>query len=349
MAFQDDCSFTLGGSYRGDGVACADVVCGALEGCCRPDGSCSNESGFTCDALGGTLQGTNTVCSSVGASCPRPPEACCFENGTCVDAEPRDCEVFLGGTAMGPGTSCATTYCPRPPEACCFDQGTCNDLEPRDCELAGGTPQGVGSTCATADCSNDTCINAEVLGLGDTPFNSFGASTDGLADCEGAIFVKDIWFTYTATADGMLRASTCEDFGALLNTILAAYTGECGSLANIACNDSACVNSLSIITFPVTQGETYTIRLGGYDGSFLGDEGTGTLRLSLETCPGDFSGVGSVPDGNVGIQEFLAVLAQWGCAGACTADVAGPGGTPPDGTVGIDDFLFVLANWGPCI
>ena len=48
-------------------------------------------------------------------------------------------------------------------------------------------------------------------------------------------------------------------------------------------------------------------------------------------------------DGNVGITDFLALLAAWG---------TNPGGPPDldgDGTVGILDFLALLANWGPCL
>ena len=44
-------------------------------------------------------------------------------------------------------------------------------------------------------------------------------------------------------------------------------------------------------------------------------------------------------DGNVGIVDFLALLAQWGGPGSCDFDGRG---------VGINDFLELLANWGPC-
>ncbi len=45
-------------------------------------------------------------------------------------------------------------------------------------------------------------------------------------------------------------------------------------------------------------------------------------------------------DGQVGIVDFLALLAQWGQVGtSCDFDGGG---------VGINDFLKLLANWGPC-
>ncbi len=47
-------------------------------------------------------------------------------------------------------------------------------------------------------------------------------------------------------------------------------------------------------------------------------------------------------DANVGIVDFLALLAAWGPNPGHPADIDG------DGTVGIVDFLTLLANWGPC-
>ena len=53
------------------------------------------------------------------------------------------------------------------------------------------------------------------------------------------------------------------------------------------------------------------------------------------TCPWDCADV----DGQVGIVDFLALLADWGGRGACDFDGGG---------VGITDFQALLANWGPC-
>jgi hypothetical protein len=45
-------------------------------------------------------------------------------------------------------------------------------------------------------------------------------------------------------------------------------------------------------------------------------------------------------DGNVGITDFLVLLATWGSP---DGDIDG------DGDTGITDFLLLLANWGPCL
>ena len=62
-----------------------------------------------------------------------------------------------------------------------------------------------------------------------------------------------------------------------------------------------------------------------------------TIRhLYGETCPWDCE---PLPDGQIGITDFLKLLADWGGASACDFDGGG---------VGINDFLELLANWGAC-
>jgi hypothetical protein len=56
-------------------------------------------------------------------------------------------------------------------------------------------------------------------------------------------------------------------------------------------------------------------------------------------CPCDCQ---TDPNGSVDVQDFLALLAQWGGPGTCDCD------SPPDGVVDVQDFLAILATWGPC-
>jgi Tol biopolymer transport system component len=70
----------------------------------------------------------------------------------------------------------------------------------------------------------------------------------------------------------------------------------------------------------------------GFRDVFLTDRGE-----IVAACPGDLD-----DDGNVGVQDFLTLLAAWG---------TNPGGPPDlnnDGEVGILDLLDLLAGWGPC-
>ena len=56
-------------------------------------------------------------------------------------------------------------------------------------------------------------------------------------------------------------------------------------------------------------------------------------------CPWDCQ---AAPDGAVGINDFLDLLAQWTQVGSACDFGDGPPG------VGVEDFLSLLANWGPC-
>ena len=56
-----------------------------------------------------------------------------------------------------------------------------------------------------------------------------------------------------------------------------------------------------------------------------------------DACPWDLDA-----GGDVGITDFLELLAQW------ATDPGGPPDFDGDGTVGITAFLELLANWGPC-
>ena len=54
-------------------------------------------------------------------------------------------------------------------------------------------------------------------------------------------------------------------------------------------------------------------------------------------CAADLDG-----DGNIGVSDLLALLANWGPCKGCPADF------DDDGFVGVSDLLALLANWGPC-
>ncbi|MHC5006204.1 MAG: hypothetical protein ACYTGF_02480 [Planctomycetota bacterium] len=61
------------------------------------------------------------------------------------------------------------------------------------------------------------------------------------------------------------------------------------------------------------------------------------FQAAASPCPGDLDG-----SGDVGVTDFLALLAVWG------TDPGGPPDFDGDGDVGITDFLLLLANWGSC-
>ena len=82
---------------------------------------------------------------------------------------------------------------------------------------------------------------------------------------------------------------------------------------------------------------------------------TATIALFRDGTPGDVTvstvgPAGGAPcpwdcgdgDGTVGINDFLALLGEWGSIGSpCDLGLGTVG-------VGIEEFLDLLANWGPC-
>ena len=130
-----------------EGACCYDPTGGPF------DVACVITTQVDCETtLGGVYQGDGTVCGA--------PEACCLQDGTCIDADPLCCVNELGGTPQGPGTSCS------PVEACCMADGSCVNLDPLCCADMGGTPQGPGTACTqtVACCMPDgSCIAVDPL------------------------------------------------------------------------------------------------------------------------------------------------------------------------------------------
>ncbi len=133
---------------------------------------------------------------------------------------------------------------------------------------------------AMAQPGNDLCSNPEpISGLGDFAFDSFGAVTDGVEfGCALGQAYNDVWYCWTATESGPVRAKLCNGSPGF-DTVIAVYDG-CGCPADfgeIVCNDDSCGLSSSV-NFDAVAGQTYLIRIGAFD-----EGGTGAGTLTLET------------------------------------------------------------------
>jgi hypothetical protein len=186
--------------------------------------------------------------------------------------------------------------------------------------------------------SNDDCSDAIAIGLGDTSFDTSNASTDGDAhqECEvsgdGGVTGRDIWYTFESTSSGMLTISTCDQVD--YDSDLVFYSGDCGSLDLVGCNDdgAGCSSYSSLLEVPVQQGQTYRLRVGGWNEYQFG---SGLISISIdEAQEGDLDG-----DGDVDIADILLLIAGWGGDGSGGADLDG------DGDVDVADMLILLANW----
>jgi hypothetical protein len=143
----------------------------------------------------------------------------------------------------------------------------------------------LGTAAGSAPPNND-CTDAVVISTGRFGFNNNGATTDGPAAC-GSIG-DDIWYTFRPQCDGTITVDTCNNANEVgFDTVLALYSGGCGSLTELACNDDdgGCTVSnpprRSFITAALQAQQVYRIRVGG----FAGANGSGILHVTYTACP----------------------------------------------------------------
>ncbi|MBK9385643.1 MAG: PKD domain-containing protein [Planctomycetes bacterium] len=149
----------------------------------------------------------------------------------------------------------------------------------------GGTASGTVFVIA-----NDECTGAIPLQLGLSPvYSNTNATTSQAWPCAGG--GSDLWYSYRSTCNGTLEVNTCT--GTSYDSALEAFSGSCGSLTPILCNDDSC-GLQSRISFAVLPATTYFIRVGGYSsaqGSFqlnltLSSTGTGSFATQFPACGG---------------------------------------------------------------
>jgi len=158
------CCDELGGTAQGDGTACSATTIA----CCLDDGAiCMDVDPLCCDDLGGS-PGYASMCigdldsNGIDDACePQLLQACCLENGNCLDATHDVCIFVHNGTPQGPGTACPVAV------ACCLDDGlgTCTMVDPLCCDELGGVTQGPGTMCTVAEacCLDDALGTCEMV------------------------------------------------------------------------------------------------------------------------------------------------------------------------------------------
>lgn len=197
---------------------------------------------------------------------------------------------------------------------------------------------------ATRATAQDTCATAVAVfdGLNGL-FTNVGAE-DPLTptfSCRTARGI-DAWFTYTATGTGLTTIRTCAPGGTLSDTVLAVYTGTCGSLTQAGCNDDASGCGLrSSLTLLTTAATSYIIRVKGYGATEAGtfpleivpppvgpanNECTGALTI-VNGPNGPYNNIGATtsspawPCGSGGNDVWFNYTAS--CYGTATIDTCG--------------------------
>ena len=175
--------------------------------------------------------------------------------------------------------------------ACCIGIDDCIPLDQSDCADFGG--EWNEGDCSTYVCglSNNTCATAIAVTCDSaTPFDTsaatdsgFGEPDESLGDCPYLDWYgsPDAWFKVTMTDSGTASFSLCD--AASYDTSLVLYQGDdCASLVQVACNGDSAVESgcqsyySGIYDYPVSLGETYWCRIGGWQGA----TGPGTLTVT---------------------------------------------------------------------
>jgi len=138
--------------------------------------------------------------------------------------------------------------------------------------------------------TNDECTTALAI-LANTPtaFDTSGATTGGnLFPCGfgGLPGSSDLWYRYTATSNNDVSVSLC---GSGFDTILQAWSGPCGALNSLACNDDSCALQ-STVRFSGVSGQSYYIQVGGWNGAV----GVGTVEVT-ELPPATLTMVSNLP------------------------------------------------------
>ncbi|MBX3383422.1 MAG: hypothetical protein KF864_07935 [Phycisphaeraceae bacterium] len=177
-----------------------------------------------------------------------------------------------------------------PSGACCTEDG-CFFITQADCTFAGGTYIGDGTACSGCICAspttpeNDFCADAILMNIGDfVSGNTCSASINTEAGvCAGQTLSSGgLWYKVIGNGN-TLTADTCSSSGAIYDTRLSVYCGDCNAtpLTCIGGNDDAC-GLRSSVTFCSQEGATYYILVHGF-GAGRGDF-TLTVQDTFNTC-----------------------------------------------------------------
>ncbi|MEO0652261.1 MAG: hypothetical protein AAFZ65_16425 [Planctomycetota bacterium] len=135
------------------------------------------------------------------------------------------------------------------------------------------------SVSFSTESTPDECASAEPISDGVTSGTNVGFTTSP----EAALcpMGNDRWYAYTASCTGTAFVTFCvPGTGADFDTVLAAYSGDCGNLTQVACNDDNC-DLQSQVSFPTVQGETYFIQVGGF-ADFFGGVAEGSYDIGIQ-------------------------------------------------------------------
>jgi hypothetical protein len=111
----------------------------------------------------------------------------------------------------------------------------------------------------------------------DTSTATIASDDPPLPDCDLAPGGATVWYQFTPTSKGYLKADT---EGSNYDTILGVWTGNRGDLTLVACDDDGGTGLLSSLGTLVGANETYYIEVSQYAESLSGAEGQGDGKIN---------------------------------------------------------------------
>lgn len=121
--------------------------------------------------------------------------------------------------------------------------------------------------------ANDDCANATPISDGTFTGGTVAATNDGSASCGASGSTPDVWFRYTAGADGWVRFDT---LGSGFDTVLSLHSACLGTIGNeLRCDDDFGVLQ-SKVELEMTTGQEVLVRVSGFAGA------TGSFTLNVQ-------------------------------------------------------------------
>jgi len=151
------------------------------------------------------------------------------------------------------------------------NRATNGDMSGTICVFGSTAPSPVNEEPCTATILpvNSTCINT--LGSNINASATTGVTDPGCANYSATN--QDVWYSITVPASGLISVTTSGESGGLSDGGLAAYSGLCGTLSLIQCNDDSNGSFENITLSGQTPGATIWYRVWDYDG------GTGNFNI----------------------------------------------------------------------
>ncbi len=216
--------------------------------------------------------------------------------------------------SMGTGSPACGDGILNAGETCDDGNVTSGDGCSGTCQVeAGYSCTGTPSVCTSLSPANDECIGAITLAgtVGSqSDDNSTATNSSGVANpvCQPS-WQKDLWYKFTLSV--ARPVSIAVNGISMSDPVLAVYSGTCGSLTQVACDDDSGPGNYSLWTGNLSPG-TYYIRVLGFS---VGVAGSGTFNLDYNfntaTCGNNTIEFGEeCDDGNVANGD--------GCSSTCS-------------------------------